>query len=87
VGAERTHGDRVECYAGYRGEQEPLAFWVGERHLAVRGVVDRWCAPGQRWFKVNANDGNVYVLRHDEISGEWEIVAYARAASRHASRS
>jgi len=22
---------RVECYAGYRGEQEPLAFWLGER--------------------------------------------------------
>ena len=79
VGAERTHGGRVECYAGYRAEQEPLAFRVGERRLAVRGVVDRWYAPGQQWFKVDANDGNVYVPRHDEMSGEWEIVAYARA--------
>src|SRR5947208_13128541 len=33
---------RVECYAGCRGEQEPLAFWLGERRLAVRAVVDRW---------------------------------------------
>ena len=31
---------RVECYAGYRGEQEPLAFWLGERRLAVRAVVE-----------------------------------------------
>ena len=43
---------RVECYAGYRGEQEPLAFWLGERRLAVRAVVDRWFAPTQRWFKL-----------------------------------
>ena len=24
---------RVESYAGYRGEEEPLAFWLGERRL------------------------------------------------------
>ena len=67
---------RVECYAGYRGEQEPLAFWLGERRLAVRAVVDRWFAPTQRWFKVDADDGNMYILRHDETSGDWEIAAY-----------
>ncbi len=39
---------RVECYAGYRGDQEPLAFWLGKRRLAVRAVVDRWFAPTQR---------------------------------------
>ena len=57
---------RVECYAGYRGEQEPLAFWLGERRVAVRAVVDRWFAPRQRWFRVDANDGNMYVLRQDD---------------------
>ena len=67
---------RVECYAGYRGEQEPLALWLGERRLAVRAVVDRWFAPTQRWFKVDADDGNTYILRHDEASGDWEIAAY-----------
>jgi len=71
---------RVECYAGYRGEQEPLAFWLGERRVAVRAVVDRWFAPTQRWFRVDADDGNRYVLRHDEASGDWEIAAYRRVA-------
>ena len=71
---------RVECYAGYRGEQEPLAFWLGERRLAVHAVVDRWFAPTQRWFKVDADDGNMYVLRHDDASGDWEIAAYRRVA-------
>ena len=67
---------RVECYAGYRAEQEPHAFWLGERRLEVRAVVDRWAAPMQRWFKVDADDGNLYILRHDEASGDWEIAAY-----------
>ena len=71
-----TMAIRVECYAGYRGEQEPLAFWLGERRLVVHQVVDRWFAPAQRWFKVDADDGNMYVLRHDEASGVWEIAAY-----------
>src|SRR5881392_2970641 len=37
---------RVECYAGYRGEQEPLAFWLGGRRLVVCGIVDWWFAQG-----------------------------------------
>ena len=43
---------RVECYAGYRGEQEPRRFnWAG---LAVEVVeiVDRWQGPDHRYFKL-----------------------------------
>ncbi len=69
---------RVKCYAGYRGEQEPLAFWLGVRRLAVLGIVDRWFAPTQRWFKVEADDGQTYVLRHDETTGDWELAALTR---------
>jgi hypothetical protein len=71
---------RVECYSGYRGEQEPLAFWLGERRVAVHAVTDRWFAPEQRWYRVDADDGGMYVLRHDEASGNWEIAAYRRDA-------
>jgi hypothetical protein len=67
---------RVSCYAGYRSEQEPLAFWLGDRRLEVHAIIDRWYAPTKRWFKVDADDGNVYVLRHDEASDKWEIAAF-----------
>ena len=67
---------RVECYAGYRAEQEPLAFWLGERRLMVDATVDRWIATRERWFKVHADDGHVYILRHDESSGEWNLAAF-----------
>ena len=69
---------RVECSPGYTGEPEPLAFWLGERRLAVRAIVDRWFAPTQRWFRVDADDGDRYVLRYDESTGDWELAAYTR---------
>jgi hypothetical protein len=67
---------RVSCYSGYRSSQEPLAFWHGDRRLEVRTIVDRWYSPAQRWFKVDADDGHTYVLRHDEQRDEWEIAAF-----------
>jgi hypothetical protein len=48
---------RVECYAGYRGEETPRRFFLGERAVEVREVVDRWLAPDHRYFKVRGSDG------------------------------
>ncbi|MGP1681082.1 MAG: hypothetical protein ACTS8S_01990 [Giesbergeria sp.] len=66
----------VECYAGYRGEQEPRAFSLGERRLEVVSLLDRWLAPEHRYFKVAASDGNTYILRYDETREEWELGAF-----------
>jgi hypothetical protein len=67
---------RVHCYAGYRGEEEPRAFDLGERHLEVIEITDRWLGPDHRYFKVQADDGNIYILRHDEAAGEWEMTSF-----------
>ncbi len=56
---------RVECYAGYRGPEEPRRFWLGERMVAVEDILDRWLAPEQRYFKVRGDHGGSYILRHD----------------------
>ena len=68
----------VECYAGYRGDQEPVVLWFGERRCAVVSVVDRWFSPTHRWFKVDADDGQTYVVRHDDTTGEWDLAALTR---------
>lgn len=66
---------RVECYAGYRGEEEPRAFILGERRFAVIEILDRWLDPRHRYFKVRADDERCFILRHDSASGEWELAA------------
>ena len=72
---------RVECYAGYRGEQEPRAFWLGERRVAALEILDRWIAPNHRYFKVRGDDGHAYILRWDEASREWTLGAFTHAAA------
>lgn len=66
---------RVECHAGYRGDEEPRAFTLGERRFAVLDIEDRWLAPDHRYFKVKVDDGRTFVLRHDEPTGAWELAA------------
>ena len=65
---------RVECHAGYRGEETPRTFFVGKRKVEVMEIIDRWLAPDHRYFKVQGNDGDVYVLRHDVQLEHWELI-------------
>ena len=71
---------RVECYAGFRGEQEPQAFWLGERRLAVVEILDRWIGPDYRYFRVKADDGHLYVLRRDDAEDEWTLGAFTHGS-------
>lgn len=66
----------VSCYAGYRGEETPNRFWMGDRVVEVTTVVDRWLAPEHRYFKVIGDDGGRYILRHDNQTWIWELVFY-----------
>jgi hypothetical protein len=38
-------------------------------------IADRWLDPRHRYFKVRADDGREYVLRHDVASDDWELAA------------
>lgn len=70
---------RVESYAGYRDQEEPWAFWLGERQLEVAELIDRWLSPEHRYFKLRATDGDFYILRYDEAQGIWELGAFTRS--------
>jgi hypothetical protein len=64
----------VECYAGYRGEETPWRFFIGERSVQVARIVDRWVTPDYRYFRVEGDDGRVYVLGQILASGKWKLV-------------
>lgn len=70
----------MECYAGYRGEEEPRRFWLGERAVAVEDVIDRWYEPEHRYYKVQGDDRGVYILRHDFESDHWDLTLFDSAA-------
>lgn len=68
----------VSCYAGYRGEETPRSFILWEQRREVAEVLDQWLAPEHRYFKVKADDGATYILRHDNLSQEWELTLFSK---------
>lgn len=66
----------VHCYAGHRGEQTPRILILGDRRIDVVEVADAWLAPGYRYFKLTGDDGNMYIVRHDERSISWELTMF-----------
>lgn len=76
--AERTEkpGLRVACYAGWRGEEIPRHFFLGERRVEVVELLDSWLAPDHRYFKVRGDDGCRYLLRHDVAADAWELTLF-----------
>jgi hypothetical protein len=69
----------VDCYAGYRGEETPRFIILADNKIEVTRVLDRWLAPDHRYFKILGDDGATYIIRHDSVSGLWELVLYRAA--------
>jgi hypothetical protein len=66
-------GVDVECHAGYRGEETPRRFRIGEHQVEIAEVVDRWLSPDHRYFKVKDAQSALYILRYDVASDRWEL--------------
>lgn len=67
---------KVECYAGYRGEETPRRLIMGTRRIAVVTVQDRWLAPDHRYFKIIGDDGGLYIIRHDPQQDTWQLTCF-----------
>lgn len=65
---------RVECYAGFRAEERPTAFWLGECRVAVRDIVKCWLDEDHAYFQVTGEDGMRYTLRRDDRHDRWQLV-------------
>jgi hypothetical protein len=75
---------RVECYAGYKGDERPNRVLIGDQTIEVRAVEDRWYSPGSTYFRVLMITGERYVLRHGDAQDLWTLEAF-RAAGRRVS--
>ena len=73
---ERLLSIEIECYAGHRGEQTPRTLIVGEQRISVARVLDAWLAPDYRYFKLRGEDGDTYLVRHDERANNWELTMF-----------
>ncbi len=72
---------KVECYAGYKADERPLRFTPLTPHahtFEVTQALDQWYGIGYTCFKVRADDGNLYILRHDHAADIWTLDSFQR---------
>ncbi len=69
---------RVECYAGYKGAERPLRFFLEGNEYMVLEVLDQWYGPDDTYFKVRASDENIYILRYTPSAGaeRWTLESF-----------
>jgi hypothetical protein len=70
---------KVDCYSGHKADERPIRFTSathGGRTYALLEVLDQWYGEGYQCFKVRADDGNIYILRHTETDDGWTLDSF-----------
>jgi hypothetical protein len=77
---------KVNCYSGYKADERPLRFSFGDTPGAqvfeVKEVLDQWYGIGYQCFKVLADDGNLYILRHQQAEDHWRLDSFRRCVAK-----
>jgi hypothetical protein len=70
----------VKCYSGRKADERPVRLWLGGRQYQVETVLDQWYDRESVFYKVRADDGNVYILRQQTSmpNGAWDLVSAER---------
>ncbi len=68
----------VDCYSGRKAEERPVRFRLSGHQYLVEEILDQWYGPHDAFFKVRADDGNLYILRQDTSTpeGSWHLVSF-----------
>ena len=66
----------VEFCPELQTKERPVAFHVCDRRYRIKEVVDRWYGDGEIYFKVKADDNNIYLLKYEEGQGCWDLVFF-----------
>jgi len=74
---------KVECYSGHKADERPLRFSFqdkpGGRVFEVKELLDQWYGVDYQCFKVQADDGNFYILRHQQAEDIWLLDSFRAA--------
>jgi hypothetical protein len=68
----------VECYSGRKADERPVRFRLEGREYIVEAVLDQWYGPETIFYKVRADDGNLYIIRQQTSTadGAWDLVSF-----------
>ncbi len=69
---------KVECHPGYKADESPVCFYLGEVRFDIIEITDRWYQgdtnpdfPAADYFKVLTFDDNQHILKHEIKTDRW----------------
>jgi uncharacterized protein (UPF0128 family) len=68
----------VDCYSGRKADERPVRFRVDGHEYMVEELLDQWYGPEDVFYKVRADDGNLYILRQQTSDESWDLVSFRR---------
>jgi len=68
----------VECYSARKADERPVRFRLDDHQYLVEAVLDQWYGPQSTFYKLRADDGNLYILRQQTSTpdGTWDLVSF-----------
>lgn len=69
---------KVQCYSGYKLNERPLAFTLNGREYRVENILDQWYGEDYIYFKLWADDQNIYLLKYQETVDVWTLEAFQK---------
>jgi hypothetical protein len=66
------------CCSGRTADERPVRFRPEDRQYMVEEVLDQWYGPQDAFYKVRADDGNLYILRRETSTpdGPLQLVSF-----------
>ena len=69
----------VKSYSGYKANEKPRSFTFKDKEYQVKEILDSWFGPDYTYFKLKADDENIYILKYNEKRDEWKLSFYKKS--------
>ena len=66
----------VVTYSGHKADERPIRFTANGLTRDVVTVHDHWYGPDDLWFRVEADDGGIYILRYRTAEDCWTMESF-----------
>ena len=66
----------VQTYGGYKADERPTGFLLNGRRYRVEEICDQWLGPDSSYFKVRADDQNLYIFEYRVALDEWTLASF-----------
>ncbi len=73
---EKVINIKVKCYSEYKANEKPYSISFDNNELKIKKIIDQWYGPDYLYFKLEAEDENMYIIRYNEKNDNWELIFY-----------